>query len=68
MKEIKLTEKQINELYDRLIKEKQALGGKALVETSPRQGIYLGNDFYSLKQLVDALNLRAMDKGVTFYI
>lgn len=68
MKEIKLTEKQINELYDRLIKEKQALGGKVVVESSPKQGIHLGNDFYSLKQLVDALNLRAMDRGVRFYI
>lgn len=68
MKRIKLTEKQINELYDRLIKEKQALGGMAVIETSPRQGINLGGDFYSLRQLVNALNLRTIDKGVEFYI
>lgn len=67
MKRIKLTEKQINELYGRLIKEKQALGGTAVIESSPRQGIHLGDDFYSLEQLVDALNLRTMDKGVEFY-
>ena len=68
MKKIKLTDKEINELYERLVKEKQSSCGVAVVESSPRQGIHLGSDFYSLKQLVDALNVRVMDKGVEFYI
>ena len=62
MKEIKLTDKMIIDLYNRFIKERGV--DKVIIQTLPTQGIFLDNDFYSLNSLIKATNERLEKSNV----
>lgn len=64
MKEIKLTQKQINYLYERLVTESKK--NNYIVEVSPTMGIYIDNKFYSLDSLIIGLNERAKKHNVKY--
>ena len=62
MKEIKLTDAMITDLYNRFIKERGA--DKVIIQTLPTKGIFLDNDFYSLNSLIKATNERLEKSNV----
>ncbi len=52
---MKLTYEQKLKIYQKLAKVK-GFKNDLIIETLPQQGVWLGNDYYPLQTLVDAIN------------